>query len=212
MPFAQGLLQQIADDDTPPARRTTAVGAQTAPPPTTLDGFLASVELQAYHIARYALWDREAALDVVQDSMLRLVERYAQRPTAEWSALFFTIVRNRINDVRRTRRLRAGVARVAGFFRGDDATDEGPESTAESIADPGNTPEQSLLERSMRAQIDDAMRALPERQRQVLILREWQELSVKETAQALGCSEGTVKQHHFRALAALRKTLAEIKS
>lgn len=211
MSFAQGLLQQISDDDTPSARRTTAARAQTVPPPTTLDGFLASVELQAYHIARYALWDREAALDVVQDSMLRLVERYAQRPPTEWSALFFTIVRNRINDVRRTRQLHAGIARVVGFFRRDDDTDDA-EPIEATVADPGNTPEQSLLERSTRAQIDDAMRALPERQRQVLILREWQELSVKETAQALGCSEGTVKQHHFRALAALRKTLAEIKS
>ena len=207
MSFALGLLQQISDDDAPPARGAAPARTQTAPPPTTLDAFLASVELQAYHIARYALWDREAALDVVQDSMLRLVERYARKPACEWPALFFTIVRNRINDVRRTRQLHAGVAKVVGFFRNDDDAEEIPEPT---VADPGNTPEQALLERSTRAQIDAAMRALPERQRQVLILREWQELSVKETAQALGCSEGTVKQHHFRALAALRKSLAEV--
>lgn len=206
MSFALGLLQTTSDDDAPSMRGTTP-RTPTAPPPTTLDAFLASVELQAYHIARYALWDREAALDVVQDSMLRLVERYAHKPAAEWPALFFTIVRNRINDARRTRQLHAGVAKVVSLFRNDDDAEEIPEPT---IADPGNTPEQAMLERSTRAQIDDAMRALPERQRQVLILREWQELSVKETAQALGCSEGTVKQHHFRALAALRKSLAEV--
>lgn len=211
MSFALGLLQQVSDEESPSARGLRPADAQTAPPPTTLDSFLASVELQAYHIARYALWDREAALDVVQDSMLRLVERYAQRPPTEWPALFFTIVRNRINDVRRTRQLHAGIARVVGFFRRDDDSDDA-EPLEASIADPGHTPEQSLLERRTRAQIDAAMRALPERQRQVLILREWQELSVKDTAQALGCSEGTVKQHHFRALAALRKTLAEVKS
>lgn len=206
MSFALGLLQQVSDGDTPSSRARAKTRARATPPPTALDAFLASVELQAYHIARYALWDREAALDVVQDSMLRLVERYADRPAAEWPALFFTIVRNRINDARRARRLHAGIARVVGFFRTDDDADEAPEA---NVVDPGNTPEQALIEGSARAQIDSAMRALPERQRQVLILREWQELSVKETAQALGCSEGAVKQHHFRALAALRKILAE---
>ena len=206
MSFALGLLQQLSDGDTPSPQARAKSRARSGPPPTELDAFLASVELQAYHIARYALWDREAALDVVQDSMLRLVERYAERPAAEWPALFFTIVRNRINDLRRTRQLQAGIAKVVGFFRGDDDAEDTPET---NVADPGNTPEQALVESSTRAQIDTAMRALPERQRQVLILREWQELSVKETAQALGCSEGTVKQHHFRALAALRKILAE---
>lgn len=179
-----------------------------------LEDFLAGVEQRAYRMAHYALWDHDQALDVVQDSMLKLVEKYADRSPAEWPALFFTIVNHRINDARRWRRVRQGAQRFLALFqRQQDASDDSPgESEAaesEQVA-AGPSPEQALSARRQRAAIDAAVAKLPEKQRQVFLMREWQELSIKETAEILGCTEGTVKQHHYRALQALRHTLAEV--
>lgn len=180
----------------------------------TLDAFLAGAEHKAYLMARYALWDRECALDVVQDSMLKLVERYAHKPAEEWPALFFTIVNNRINDARRRRKLRQGVGRIVSLFGGRSPVDDEPEAEMQ-VADeaPGerDDPARLLAARRLGGAIEAALGRLPERQRQVFLLREWQELSVKETAQVMGCTEGTVKQHHFRALQGLRALLAEVR-
>lgn len=61
-----------------------------------------------------------------------------------------------------------------------------------------------------RARIFDALQALPEMQRKVVVLRHWLGLSVDETAADLGISSGTVKSHSSRGVAALRQTLAEV--
>lgn len=188
----------------------------TADTPAGLEGFLAGVEQRAYRIARAALWDHEQALDVVQDSMLKLVEKYSGRAESEWPALFFTILSNRINDVRRWRRVRENTARVLSVFGigGGDSDDEETErlrATTQGEPLAANlSPDAALHARRQRAAIDAAVAQLPERQRQVFLLREWQEFSIKETAATLGCTEGTVKQHHFRALKALRESLAEV--
>lgn len=209
MHFAIAVLQQNRHGgDEPPVREPVADAAATAPPPRTMDAFLASVELKAFHMARYQLRDREAALDVVQDSMLKLIERYAHKPPAEWPALFFTIVKHRITDVHRYRKLHEGINKVVSLFGGEREDGSYDLGEAATIAAPERTPEENLVAQRERAAIDAAMMQLPDRQRQVFVLREWQELSVKETAQVLGCTDGTVKQHHFRALKSLRRLLA----
>ncbi len=190
---------------------------KTAPAaPQALDGFLASVERQAYRMARYGVRDHEQALDIVQDSMLRLVEHYAGRPADEWPALFFTILHNRIRDTYRSGWLRDGTRRVVslfGFGRGSSGDEEFDplESGALALQTADHSrPEERIEAGRLRAAIEQALVRLPERQRQVYLLRECQELSVRETSQVLGCSEGAVKQHHFRAMQALRKLLAEV--
>jgi len=183
--------------------------------PGDLDAFLANVERQAYRMARYGVRDHEQALDIVQDSMLRLVENYANRPPTEWPALFFTILHNRIRDTHRSGWLRDGSRRVVSLFGfgrpGDDDEFDPLESGPLALqAAHHDRPDERLEAARLRAAIERALTRLPERQRQVYLLRECQELSVRETAQALGCSEGAVKQHHFRAMQALRNLLAEI--
>ena len=187
-----------------------------------LDDFLASVEHQAYRMAYYALWDHELALDTVQDAMLKLVEHYSKKPGTEWPLLFFTILNNRINDARRRRRVRAGVNKIVSLFGVHQTEEQETEvdlsetasfieaASIENAASHHEQPEQALLRRRQRAAIDNAMKTLAPRQRQVFLLREWQEMSIKETAQVLGCSEGAVKQHHFRALQNLRGLLTEV--
>jgi len=175
---------------------------------TALETFLREVEQKAYRFAHYELWDRDAALDAVQDSMLRLATRYRDRPPAEWPALFFTILRHRTIDARRARRLE----RIRGFFTGrrrDTDDDAGP--AWERLPAPVHEgPEATAALGQHRRALDAALTQLPARQRQVFLLRELQGLSTPETAEVLGCSIGTVKQHHFRALTTLRALLTEV--
>lgn len=173
----------------------------------SLDAFLREVEQKAYRFAHYELWDRDAALDAVQDSMLRLATRYRDRPPSEWPALFFTILRHRTVDAQRARRLE----RLRGFFTGrrQGDADDAP-AMWERLPGPAHeSPEAIAATAQRRRALDTALRRLPARQRQVFLLRELQEFTTHETAQVLGCSIGAVKQHHFRALTALRALLTE---
>jgi RNA polymerase sigma-70 factor, ECF subfamily len=183
---------------------------------TALDTFLAEHEKKAFHIAQAALWDREAALDAVQESMLRLVEYYRQKPASEWPALFYTILNSRINDVRRKRMIEQGkhkLVSLTGLFR-DRQQQDGADSEFElpgiERGDGITAPESGYLADELRVHIERALRALSDRQRQVFILREWRGMTINEAAVILGCSENSIKQHHFRALRELRKQLAEV--
>ena len=214
------LALSLGDDNltTQPSRHSTHAKAD---PSSTLDAsdsgnaldeFLARVEYKAFKIASYALRDDQAALDVVQDAMLKLSEKYSDRPESEWPRLFFTILNNRITDVRRWRRLREIGGKSISLFRSREDGDEdllesglGAESNP-----PQQQPETALLAKQFRKEIDKALEYLSERQRQVFMLREWQGLSVRDTATVLGCSEGSVKQHHFRAMKSLREKLAGV--
>lgn len=176
---------------------------------TSIEAFLRKVEQKAYRFAHYELWDRDAALDAVQDSMLRLATRYRDRPPAEWPALFFTILRHRTVDAQRARRL----DRLRGLFSGRrrSAAGEADDAIWERLPAPAHEgPEVIAATAQRRRALDAALRQLPARQRQVFLLRELQELTSSETAQVLGCSVGAIKQHHFRALAALRALLTEV--
>jgi RNA polymerase sigma-70 factor (ECF subfamily) len=179
-----------------------------------LDAFLASVERKAYHIGYYALRDEQAALDVVQDSMLKLFEKYAHRPSHEWPALFFTILNHRITDTYRWKRLREAGGKLVSLFR-----PTGRDQQEENLLDMGvgvelmpdhGRPDRQALGSQLRNRIDNALDRLSDRQRQVFLLREWQGFNVRETAKILGCSEGSVKQHHFRAIRTLRVELNEV--
>lgn len=174
----------------------------------TIETFLASVEHRAYRFALYELWDRDAALDAVQDSMCRLVERYANRPAGEWPALFFTILRNRTTDAKRWRM----VERLRGLlpFGSRDEDGEREDIWLTVPAPEHETPEAEQLATERRRALERALTELPARQRQVFLLREWQGMTTSEAARALGCTEGTIKQHHFRALHTLRAKLSEI--
>lgn len=181
-----------------------------------LETFFVEQEDKAFYVAYAALWDREAAMDAVQDSMLRLVQYYRHKPAEEWPALFRTILNSRINDVRRKRLLEQGkhkLVSLTGLFRGkreDEHDNTEFELPAQERDDGVSAPEVEYIAQELRQQIAQALQALSERQRQVFILREWRGMSINETATTLGCSENTIKQHHFRAMRELRKQLAEV--
>ncbi|MEM8983122.1 MAG: RNA polymerase sigma factor [Pseudomonadota bacterium] len=188
------------------ARESTETG-ETAPSVQErrrqLDRFLASVERKAVAIAEMSLWNRDDALDVVQDAMIRLVKRYADRPEEEWTPLFFRILNNRVRDVQRRRQVRN---RVMSWFGGsDDELDPIASAPDTDSAMPGE--ELEALE--THSTLTEAVRQLPTRQREAFMLRSLEGFDTAATAAAMGCSEGSVKTHYSRALTALRAALAD---
>ena len=175
-----------------------------------LSDFLKSVEKRAFKRTVYAVRDDEAALDIVQDSMIRLAEKYAERPPAEWPMLFQRIMTNATMDWFRRQKVRNAVLQNLSDFEGGDDDDDfdlleslqsvegalGSESAAESVSR-----EQILLV------IESEIAELPARQREAFLLRYWEEFDVAETAEIMGCSEGSVKTHCSRAVHALAKAL-----
>lgn len=170
-----------------------------------LGGFLAGVEKRAFRIAQIATRDRDEALDIVQDAMLQLARRYATRPPAEWTPLFYRILNNRIHDWQRREQVRRRVL----FWRRDQPDDDDVPDFLESLPDRAAHGDELLARRQAMLALETALRALPARQREAFELRVWQGLSVEEAARAMGCSQGSVKTHLFRALQVLRKKLED---
>jgi len=189
---------------------------KSVPARTLLNDFFTGVQSKAYHVAYGALWEREVALDVVQESMLRFVEYYRDKPEKEWPALFRTVLNSKINDQRRRRLLGNTTRRLLsltglGFSRGGDDADRSENDLPQPAHDEGSSqPEAGATDGQLKQHIETSLRKLAERQRQVFLLREQLGLSIRETAETLGCSENSIKQHHFRALRAMRKSLAEV--
>lgn len=171
-------------------------------PPESLDAFLASVERRGFRMAELALGHREDALDAVQEAMIKLVA-YRDRPPAEWGPLFWAILRRQLTDRHRRNAVRRRVMAVLG--RGEDERDD----PLEMLPDPGEDPARRHADAAAWAALGRAVRRLPARQREAYLLRELQGLDVAQTAGAMGCSEGSVKTHLSRAMAALRTHLEE---
>ncbi|PTU31443.1 RNA polymerase sigma factor [Stenotrophobium rhamnosiphilum] len=167
-----------------------------------LEAFLTGAERRALRMAQIVTQDRDEALDIVQDAMVQLARKYAQHPPQEWPPLFYRIVENKIRDWRRRQMVRNRIF----FWRAPNVAVE-DEEVSENQPDQQATGADLLQRDQAMHQLEAALRKLPNRQREVFDLRIWQGLSVEETALAMGCSEGSVKTHLFRALATLRADL-----
>jgi RNA polymerase sigma-70 factor (ECF subfamily) len=178
-----------------------------------MSAFLADVERRAYKHAKFAVRDDEAALDIVQDSMMKLVEKYAGKPAAELPMLFHRILQNTIHDHFRRTKVRSTwttlLSALSGKSREGEDDDHDPLDTlaADSASNATVDPEVQLGQAETLAAIEQALARLPPRQREAFLLRYWEELDVAETAEAMGCSEGSVKTHCSRAVHALAETL-----
>lgn len=186
-----------------------APGAVTIPPVrsalsdlTELDRFLADVERRALRIAEIGVRNRDDALDIVQDSMFRLVQRYGDRPASEWTPLFYRILNNGVRDWYRRQSVRRRVLVVVGR-----SPDDGIDPVSEAPDPAGRTPDDQLAAAQAMDQLERALGRLPARQREAFMLRTFEGLDTATTASAMGVTEGSVKTHYFRALAALREAL-----
>jgi RNA polymerase sigma-70 factor (ECF subfamily) len=195
-------LARLADAESPAKEERSLDSA------ATLNRFLAGVERRAFRIAQMAVRDRDDALDIVQGAMLRLARSYGQRPSEEWKPLFYRILYNGIRDFQRRRTVRS---RLFGFLPGSFADDDEAQADPfERVADPGPDPVRQLMAGEAMQRLETALAELPARQQQAFVLRCLEEMDVAATAASMGCSEGSVKTHYFRALQALRAKLGEV--
>ncbi|MEP7282019.1 MAG: RNA polymerase sigma factor [Rubrivivax sp.] len=173
-----------------------------------LSDFLKSVEKRAFKRAVYAVRNDDAALDIVQDAMFRLAEKYADRPPAELPLLFQRIVSNATMDWFRRQKVRNAVMQNLSDFEGADGDFDLLETLQALQGQLGGESAADTVGRSQTMNlIEAAVADLPPRQREAFLLRYWEEFDVAETAAAMGCSEGSVKTHCSRAVHALAKAL-----
>jgi len=186
--------------------REPSTGAGTLQRERQLNQFLAEVERRALRIAEIAVRDRDEALDLVQNAMIKLVSNYASRPQAEWTPLFYRILQNGVRDWHRRQKVKNRV--MVWFGRGDSDSDEyDVVASAPDLA--GRSPEQELQTGQAMQKLEVAVHALPGRQREAFMLRTFEGLDVAGTAVAMGCSDGSVKTHYSRAIHTLRDKLGE---
>lgn len=175
-----------------------------------LTDFLRGAERRAFKRTVYAVRNDDAALDIVQDSMIRLAEKYSDRPPEELPLLFQRILSNATLDWFRRQKVRNAVFQNFSDFesQGFEADFDLLESLESSDASTANESAAETVSRAqMLALIDGEVAQLPARQREAFLLRYWEDLDVAETAEVMGCSEGSVKTHCSRAVHALAKAL-----
>jgi len=183
------------------------------PRPSTeeeLNEFLKSVERRAFKRTVYAVRDPDAALDIIQDSMIRLCNSYADRPSSEWPMLFQRILSNATLDWFRRQKVRNAVFQNIGDIEANVGDDDGDFDllAALKVDEPATEgAEEGASRTEILTAIESEIQNLPARQREAFLLRYWEELDVAETAAAMGCSEGSVKTHCSRAVQALSKAL-----
>ena len=169
-----------------------------------MDKFLADIQGRAFRMAQIATGNSDDALDLVQDAMFKLVEKYSDRQADEWGPLFHRILHSRIHDWYRRNKVRN---RFRSWLGTDDDDLEDPIQTAKD--EYGRSPEQELLTGSSMEKLQSALENLPLRQQQAFLLRAWEGLDVKQTALAMSCAEGSVKTHYSRAVHSLREQLGD---
>lgn len=176
-----------------------------------LSVFLKSVEKRAFKRSMYHVRDEEAALDIVQDTMMKLAQHYGDKPAGELPMLFQRILSNNTLDWFRRRKTRNALfSNMNDFESAGDDGDFDLLETLESLVDSeGTESAQDATERAQTMrQIEMQIKELPGRQREAFLMRYWEEMDVAETAAAMGCSEGSVKTHCSRAVLALSKALS----
>ena len=165
------------------------------------------MERRAYKQALFAVRDQHIALDIVQDAMLKLANRYGGRPPAELPLLFQRILQNAIRDHYRRQKVRAFWISPLSALKGADVDDDSdPLETLcvdAGLKRSGGPPAEALEQAQSIGLIEKALEALPPRQRQAFLLRYWEEMDVAEAASVMGCSQGSVKTHCSRATHAI---------
>ena len=171
-----------------------------------LAAFLAEIERRAYKQALFAVRDEHIALDIVQDSMLKLAEKYGDKPPQEFPMLFQRILQNTIRDCYRRLKVRSAWTTLLSALSPQSSEKE--YDPLDTLQDQTNNsqplaPDVSLEQSQLISLIEKALMNLPARQREAFLLRYWEDMDTTETAAIMGCSEGSVKTHCSRANHAL---------
>jgi len=173
----------------------------------SMDNFLTDIERRAFHMAQMATSSRDDALDIVQDAMYKLVEKYSAKPASEWRPLFYRILNSKITDYYRRNAVKNRIISLASW--GMKADDNGADLVDRAEGRNSETPDQLFVRELQIAQLTSAVKQLPRRQREAFMLRCWEGMSTAVTAETMGCTEGSVKTHYSRALHSLRNSLED---
>lgn len=176
-----------------------------------LSDFLRASEKRAFKQVVFAVRDEDAALDIVQDAMIKLAQSYGDKPIEELPMLFTRIVQNCTTDWFRRQKVRnTWVSLFSSFKKSEDESE--PEEYLETPDTQSFGQESSKqLERAELTDIlEKEIEKLPKRQREAFLMRYWEELNITETAEIMGCSEGSVKTHCSRATQSLAAALKKL--
>jgi RNA polymerase sigma-70 factor (ECF subfamily) len=177
-----------------------------------LSSFLEGVERRAFKQAMYAVRNEESALDIVQEAMIKLSEKYGDKPAAELPMLFQRILQTTTLDYFRREKVRnTWVSLFSSITPDNNREDDNFDLLESYAAEEGTEAAESSADKIEREQvlniIDEEIKKLPARQREAFLMRYWEDMDVAETAAAMGCSEGSVKTHCSRATHALAASL-----
>ena len=175
-----------------------------------LSEFLRSVGKRAFKRAVYAVRDEDAALDIVQEAMIKLAEKYGDKPLEELPMLFQRILQNVIRDFYRRQKVRSMWTTLLSAFSGPEDDEHDPLEVIESADSDykSESPHAQFEQQQTLTAIEKEIEKLPPRQREAFLMRYWEEMDIAETAVAMGCSEGSVKTHCSRATHTLAAALA----
>lgn len=193
------MLQNVSAGPEPMAD-DAASGADAVACAASIEQFLAGIGPRAFRFAEIGLRQREDALDAVQDAMERMLA-YRDRPADEWTPLFWSVLRSRIVDLQRRRAFRLRWLLPAPVDHDGAPVDWADDTTPD--------PSRAHDHREAYAHLVDALAGLPRRQREAFTLRVLEALDVATTARVMGCGEGAVKTHLFRAREALQHRLRD---
>ncbi|MFI0351883.1 SigE family RNA polymerase sigma factor [Actinomadura sp. 9N407] len=159
----------------------------------TFEEFVAATAGRLLRTAVFLVYDRHLAEDLLQVAYERVARRWKRVAAGEPEAYARKILVNLAIDEhrRRSRRRDFPVGSPADVERLAAVSADGP---------------------ALGSDLDEILRALPVKQRAVVVLRYWCDLSEQEIAEALGISRGTVKSHTARAMTALRRHMEEVRA
>jgi RNA polymerase sigma-70 factor, ECF subfamily len=162
--------------------------------------FVARYQRRLYRLAWGYLRHHEDALDAVQEAMVKIyLARDSYRPESHPFTWASRILANQCLDMLRRRRVRPAESL--------EAVQEASPGREVAAADIRETPERLGGRSEFQARVEQVVATLPESQREIFVLRHFEDMTLEEIAVARGCALGTVKSSLHRAAAAVRDRL-----
>jgi len=172
----------------------------------TMEEFLKDIEKRAFQMAKMSTSRQEDALDIVQETMFKMVEKYAFKPVQEWKPLFYRILNNKITDHYRRQAVQNKIF-IWKSLDNEQNDDYFQPDLTNQVGRGSEEPHEMLMRQRRIDRLAEGVKKLASRQREAFLLRSWEGLSTRETAHSMGCTEGSVKTHYSRALEKLREQL-----